>query len=179
MQEKIPTLTKEFRSRGWPELEGGIGINSGTMNVGDMGSEFRKAYTVLGDAVNLASRLEGLTKEYGVPVIIGEDTRRAIPEMACRELDSVRVKGRSHALKIYQPLGRTLGSELAAELEQWDAALATYREGRFDKAENAFAALAAAHPGQKLYALYRIRCAAFRSEPPVPGWDGATTFAFK
>jgi adenylate cyclase len=63
MQEKIPTLTKEFRNRGWPELEIGIGINSGTMNVGDMGSEFRKAYTVLGDAVNLASRLEGLTKE--------------------------------------------------------------------------------------------------------------------
>jgi len=95
MQEKIPALTKEFRNRGWPELAIGIGINSGSMNVGDMGSEFRKAYTVLGDAVNLASRLEGLTKEYGVPVIIGEDTRRAIPEMICRELDRVRVRGRA------------------------------------------------------------------------------------
>jgi adenylate cyclase len=179
MQERIPTLTKEFRNRGWPELEIGIGINSGTMNVGDMGSEFRKAYTVLGDAVNLASRLEGLTKEYGVPVIIGEDTRRAVPEMICRELDSVRVKGRSHVLKIYQPLGRTLAPALADELAQWAAALATYREGKFDKAEVAFAALAATHPSQKLYALYRIRCAAFLSEPPLPGWDGATTFAFK
>jgi adenylate cyclase len=179
MQEKIPTLTKEFRNRGWPELEIGIGINSGTMNVGDMGSEFRKAYTVLGDAVNLASRLEGLTKEYGVPVIIGEDTRRAIPEMICRELDSVRVKGRSHVLKIYQPLGRTLAPALTDEVAEWVAALATYREGKFDKAEIAFAALAAAHPTQKLYALYRIRCTAFLSEPPLPGWDGATTFAFK
>jgi adenylate cyclase len=114
-----------------------------------------------------------------VPVIIGEDTRRAIPEMVCRELDSVRVKGRSHSVKIYQPLGRTLGSGLAAELEQWNAALAIYRERKFDKAESAFALLAAAHPAQKLYALYRARCAAFLSEPPVPGWDGATTFAFK
>jgi adenylate cyclase len=179
MQEKIPALTREFRSRGWPEIVIGIGINSGTMNVGDMGSEFRKAYTVLGDAVNLASRLEGLTKEYGVPVIIGEDTRRAVPEMICRELDSVRVKGRSHALKIYQPLGRTLKPELAAELDGWHAALVSYREGRFAEAEIAFGELAAAHPAQKLYSLYRTRCAAFRIHPPVSEWDGATTFTIK
>jgi adenylate cyclase len=179
MQAKIPALTQEFSNRGWPELVIGIGVNSGTMNVGDMGSEFRKAYTVLGDAVNLASRLEGLTKEYGVPVIIGEDTRRAIPEMICRELDRVRVKGRVNAVTIYQPLGRTLAADLAGELGGWDKALAKYREGRFADAEIAFAALAAAHPAQKLYALYRIRCAAFRTEPPAPDWDGATKFAVK
>jgi len=179
MQEKIPALTKEFRNRGWPELAIGIGINSGTMNVGDMGSEFRKAYTVLGDAVNLASRLEGLTKEYGVPLIIGENTRRAIPEMICRELDRVRVKGRTHAVTIYQPLGRTLAIELESELSEWDAALAKYRQAKFIEAEIAFAALAAAHPARKLYALYRARCAAFRTEPPASEWDGATTFAAK
>jgi adenylate cyclase len=179
MQEKIPGLTQEFRNRGWPELAIGIGINSGTMNVGDMGSEFRKAYTVLGDAVNLASRLEGLTKEYGVPLIIGESTRRAIPEVICRELDRVRVQGRAHAVTIYQPLGRTLAIELASELSEWDAALANYRQAKFAEAEIAFAALAAAHPAQKLYALYRARCAAFRAEPPASEWDGATTFAAK
>ncbi len=179
MQEKIPALTREFRDRGWPELAIGIGINSGTMNVGDMGSEFRKAYTVLGDAVNLASRLEGLTKEYGVPLIIGEDTRRAIPEMTCRELDRVRVKGKVHAVTIYEPLGRTLAAELAGELGEWDAALGKYREGKFTEAEIAFAALAGAHPAKKLYALYRARCAAFRNEPPAPDWDGATTFVAK
>jgi adenylate cyclase len=179
MQEKIPALTKEFRNRGWPELMIGIGINSGTMNVGDMGSEFRKAYTVLGDAVNLASRLEGLTKEYGVPLIIGEDTRRAVPEMICREIDRVLVKGKAKSVTIYQPLGRTLASDLAGELGEWDKALAKYREGRFAEAEIAFAALATAHPAQKLYALYRARCAAFRTQPPAPDWDGVTKFAVK
>jgi adenylate cyclase len=179
MQEKIPALTKEFRNRGWPELVIGIGINSGTMNVGDMGSEFRKAYTVLGDAVNLASRLEGLTKEYGVQIIIGEDTRLAIPEMICRELDRVRVKGRVNAVTIYQPLGRALASELASELGKWDAALAKYRERKFAEADIAFAALAAAHPAQKLYTIYRARCAAFCIEAPAPDWDGETKFAVK
>jgi adenylate cyclase len=179
MQAKIPALTQEFSNRGWPALVIGIGVNSGTMNVGDMGSEFRKAYTVLGDAVNLASRLEGLTKEYGVPVIIGEDTRRAIPEMICRELDRVRVKGRVNAVTIYQPLGRTLAADLAGELGEWDQALAKYREGKFADAEIAFAALVAAHPAQKIYTIYRARCAAFRIEPPAPDWDGETKFAVK
>ena len=179
MQEKIPALTKEFSSRGWPELAIGIGINSGTMSVGDMGSEFRKAYTVLGDAVNLASRLEGLTKVYGVPLIIGEDTRRAIPEMICRELDRVRVKGRAHAVTIFEPLGRTLATEIASELREWEAAVAKYREGKFAEAEIALAALASAHPARKLYTLYHARCAGFRIEPPASDWDGATTFSDK
>ncbi len=179
MQKKIPTLTREFKKRGWPELVIGIGVNTGTMSVGDMGSQFRKAYTVLGDAVNLASRLEGLTKEYGVPLIIGEDTRRAIPDMICRELDRVRVKGSSHLVTIYQPLGRTLAAGMVDELEAWDAALAIYRHGKFVEAEIAFASLSRTHPEHMLYAIYRVRCADFRIESPPADWDGATTFVIK
>jgi len=179
MQKKLPTLSKEFRKRGWPELAIGIGLNSGSMSVGDMGSEFRKAYTVLGDSVNLASRLEGLTKFYGVPLIIGEDTHRAVPDVQCRELDRVRVKGRAHAVTIYQPLGRRLAAAVSAELREWEAALSKYREGKFAEAELEFAALASSHSEQEIYNIYRVRCAGFRIEPPPSEWDGATTFDVK
>ncbi len=116
MQRRMSSLAEEFHKRGWPELSIGVGINSGAMNVGDMGSEFRKAYTVLGDAVNLASRLEGLTKEYGVGVIIGEDTRNAVPGLRCREIDRVRVKGRANPVTIYEPLADAPDAGLVGEI---------------------------------------------------------------
>jgi adenylate cyclase len=132
-----------------------------------------------GDAVNLASWLEGLTKECGVPLIICEDTRRALPGMMCRKLDRVLVKGKANAVTIYQPLGGSLATDLAGELGEWDKALPKYREGELADAEIAFAALAATHPAQKLYTIYRARCAAFCIEPPAPDWDGETKFAVK
>jgi adenylate cyclase len=97
MQRAMPAIREGYAARGWPAIAMGVGVNTGTMSVGDMGSRFRKAYTVLGDAVNLASRLEGLTKVYGVPILCGEATRAAVPDLVWREIDRVRVKGaRAH-----------------------------------------------------------------------------------
>jgi adenylate cyclase len=178
MQRRISSLAQEFKKRGWPELVIGVGINTGAMNVGDMGSEFRKAYTVLGDAVNLASRLEGLTKEYGVAVIIGEDTRAAVPDIRCREIDRVRVKGRAHPVTIFEPLPEAEEAS-AGEIAAWEKALLQYRERRFADAAASLAALASAHPATRLYAYFAQRCAAYAATRPPPDWDGATNFATK
>ncbi|MFI4952196.1 MAG: CHASE2 domain-containing protein [Burkholderiales bacterium] len=179
MQRRMSSLAEEFHKRGWPELSIGIGINSGAMNVGDMGSEFRKAYTVLGDAVNLASRLEGLTKEYGVGVIIGEDTRNVVPGLRCREIDRVRVKGRANPVTIYEPLADAPDAGLVGEISEWDKALRQYRDRRFADAAASLAVLAAAHPATRLYAYFAQRCAACAAMPPPADWDGATNFATK
>ena len=82
MQQACGTLNQRFTARGWPPLTIGVGINSGTVRVGDMGSQLRRAYTAMGDAVNVASRLEGRTKYYGVGILVGEGTRRRVEDIA-------------------------------------------------------------------------------------------------
>ena len=79
MVQALPALNQRFAAKGWPRLQFGVGINTGPMTVGDMGSNVRRSYTVMGDSVNLASRLESLTKHYGVAILIGEATQRALP----------------------------------------------------------------------------------------------------
>lgn len=181
MQVELRKLDEPFRQRGWPVLHIGIGINSGTMTVGDMGSPVRKSYTVMGDAVNLGSRLEGITKEYDVGIVVGEDARRLAPGFAYRELDRVRVKGKDEPVAIHQPLGRA-GDITPAEadaLRKWTDALAHFRQQHWDAAEVALRTLVAADPGRRLYHLYLERIAHLRSDPPGPGWDGVTTFKTK
>ena len=130
MRRSIRSLAQPFRERGWPELDIGIGLNTGTMNIGDMGSRFRKAYTVLGDAVNLASRLEGLTKVYGVGILCGDETKSAAPDFLWREVDRVRVKGREQPIAIWEPIGLP-GDAAAAAIVEWNVALSRLSASRF------------------------------------------------
>ena len=137
MTVRIAELREEFARRGWPPIAMGIGINSGVMNVGNMGSEFRMAYTVLGDAVNLGSRLEGLTKQYGVTCIVSESTQLKVEDVVFRELDRVRVKGRDQPVPVYEPLclKAEADEDLDHELELYRHGLRLYCQQQWEQAE--------------------------------------------
>jgi len=181
MSARLRLLREEFISRGWPEIRIGIGLNTGTMNVGNMGSQFRVAYTVMGDSVNLGSRLEGLTKEYGVEMIVSGSTKAAVPEYAYRELDRVRVKGKDEPVTIYQPLGilEECDEETLEALIANREALEAFREQDWDTAERYYQQLSSAHTNGRLYSLYLERIAHFRQVPPGKDWDGVFTHKTK
>ncbi len=180
MLATLKSMDADFKSRGWPEIRIGVGVNTGAMNVGNMGSEFRMAYTVLGDAVNLGSRLEGLTKQYGVDMIVNETTREQVPSYAFRELDKVRVKGKDKPVTIYEPLGLKdeLSAELRKELKLYRQALKLYRQQSWDMAEIQFLNLQKTTE-RGLYNLYAERIAHFREQSPESDWDGVYTHQTK
>ena len=174
MARGLRALDDDFHARGWPPLRARTGINSGVMSVGNMGSEFRVSYTVLGDAVNLASRLEGAAKQYGAEIVISEHTRALVPEYACRELDRVRVKGRTQPVAMFAPLGlaKDLDARQNAELAEYEEALSAYRRQDWNRAEIGFQRLREQQPDCRLYALYLERLAMLRADPPPVDWDG-------
>jgi adenylate cyclase len=181
MQQQLKDIAPDFIKRGWPKLEIGIGLNCGPMNVGDMGSAFRRAYTVMGDAVNLASRLESLTKEYGVGILVSENIVAAVPGMVYRELDRVRVKGKLEPITIYEPVGQhgKVIETTINEIDRFHRALDRYRQQRWDEAEQTIASLSMADTGRKVYKMYLDRIAVLRANPPGKGWDGVFTFTTK
>ncbi|MGQ0657986.1 MAG: CHASE2 domain-containing protein [Chromatiales bacterium] len=181
MMAKLEEMNAQFKERGWPEIRVGIGINTGVMNVGNMGSEFRMAYTVLGDSVNLGSRLEGLTKGYGVHIIVSEASKDAVPDYAYRELDVVRVKGKDKPVGIYEPIApaTAVDKRLQDELKLYRQALRYYRTQQWDMAELQFLNLAKAANSGYLYKMYAERVAYFRRNPPGKDWDGVFTFTTK
>jgi len=181
MQEALAVLRPKFIEHGWPEVRIGVGLNTGMMSVGNMGSEFRMAYTVMGDAVNLGSRLESITKQYGAGIIVGELTQRAAPDIVFRELDRVRVKGKDEPVAIYEPLGAAGQADKTTldELELFRQALKLYRAQDWDQAEVQLLKLQKTSPECALYRIYLERISYFRENPPGKEWDGVFTFTTK
>jgi adenylate cyclase len=173
MVRSVRLLDEPFAAKGWPSIRVGVGIASGEMNVGNMGSEFRIAYTVMGDTVNLGSRLEGLTKQYGVDIIVNAGTVSMIPDFTFRELDLVRVKGKNEPVAIYEPVGETsqLDDGTRTNLVDYVEALAAYRACDWDKARNLFEKLTERN-NELLYNVYLNRIERFSHEPPPADWDG-------
>lgn len=181
MQRQCRALNQTFAARGWPPLTIGVGVNSGRVRVGDMGSQVRRAYTVMGDPVNVASRLEGRTKGYGVGILVGETTRRQVPDVLFREVDRIKVKGKEEAVVIYEPLGlqTDIGEPLKEELRLWNQALRAYRAQQWDQADVHLLNLARVNPGCELYRRYAERVGEKRRYPPPRDWDGVTVFEEK
>jgi len=178
MQKERRILNEKFAARGWPTLKIGVGVNSGNVRVGDMGSQVRRAYTVMGDPVNVASRLEGRTKYYGVGILVGEPTRNAVQDVVFREVDRIKVKGKDEAVTIYEPLGLEgeVERKVLDELKLWNQALRAYRAQAWDQVEVSLLNLQRMNPACELYALYGERVTQFRRAPPPAGWDGVTSF---
>ncbi|MES2153339.1 MAG: adenylate/guanylate cyclase domain-containing protein [Pseudomonadota bacterium] len=173
MVRALPALNAQFARDGWPPLAIGIGIHNGIVVAGNIGSATRLNYTVLGDTVNLASRLEGLCKMYGVTIIVSESLMRRCSGVVFRELDRVRVKGKREPVAIFEALGLAAGSGEAqlAQLRQHAEALAAYRARQFEIASRLFES----GVQDSVTQLYRARCARLIANAPAPDWEAIET----
>lgn len=181
MASAVREINLDHRARGLPDIGIGIGLNTGTMCVGDMGSNIRRAYTVIGDAVNLGSRLEGLSKVYGVDIVVSDATRKQAQKYVWQELDRVRVQGKEQAVAIYWPMAPTaqINDDATSELKTWAMFMKAYRAQNWDQADVMLINLMRVNAKKFLYQLYADRVASMRLLPFDAEWDGATNFLTK
>jgi adenylate cyclase len=182
MLEELEVLKAKWRAEGKPEIDIGIGLNSGLMRVGFMGSARMRNYTLLGDNVNLGSRLEGTNKNYGTHIIVSEVTFvQARSVVHGRRLDAVRVKGKKEPVNIYEVIGKgPMPAEVAAFVAPFEHGLAAFQKQQWEVAEANFKAAIAARGGSDPPSdVYLERIEHFREEPPPADWDGVYDFKTK
>lgn len=175
MLSELKSINQGLNQKGFPTLNIGIGVNTGTVTVGDMGSDFRRSYTVLGDNVNLAAFFEHLTKHYHLPLIVGENTVLSTPSYAYRFLEKVKLKGRAHLVAAYEPLGliSDMSQSQLEELDEYERALAYYFEKAWSSAEKAFQTLVTQHPDIMIYQQYLENTRSHKANGVSAYWDGS------
>ena len=179
MRKRLDELNVDLQERFGVTLRNGAGLHTGLVYVGNMGSEELMDYTCIGDNVNLASRLEGMTGQYGVAIVISGETAARCEGIDLQKLDVIRVKGRHAPVEIFTAFTPEEAAARAAEMARFDTARAAYAEGRFAEALPQFEALAAEFPeGRKTYDIFTARCRSMAAEPPAD-WDGVWTFYSK
>lgn len=173
--KKLFELQKEWAAKGLPNIDLGIGLNTGEVSVGNMGSETVRSYTVMGDAVNLASRLEGINKTYGTRIILSEMTYKDVKDnFICREVDWVRVKGKALPVKIYELLAeeKVPVASMAEMLKWFQEGYDHYHQKAWARGLECFSKVLEKIPTDEVSKLYVQRCQDYLQEPPAPDWDG-------
>lgn len=182
MLEKLAILQKKWKAEGWPDIDIRIGLNTGQMVAGNMGCERRKDYTVIGDAVNLASRLEGINKQYGTRITISEFTLAAIGDkFITRQTDCVKVKGKNEPVKIFEVLGRSgeIPQEKLEQIKVFSEGMNLYLAQKWEEAQDSFQRANQMDPEDHCPLLYLDRVKQFMENPPGQDWDGVFTMMTK
>ncbi len=172
--EELGRLQEQYEKQGLPAIDIGIGVNTGEMSVGNMGSQTVRSYTVMGDAVNLGSRLEGINKQYGTRIIISEFTYEQVKDkVIAREIDWVRVKGKALPVRIFELVSeKEPQSDVMFMLDNFKQGFIKYHEKAFDAALGCFSEALNHRPDDTVSKLYIDRCQRYIEAPPPEDWDG-------